>query len=195
MVPSDPSPHRTATQWKAEGPALRFHIGLEDVDDLKADLAAGFDRLNRAPHRFFKPGAVNRTVRIRTGNKITPFRLSLTRLATTEGAGDAMTLFAPENRDLTPRHARIWAAWEIVYTIVDFAAAFLFVVGSVFFFYASLTYWGTWMFLVGSVCFALKPTIRLVRELQYLAMGDVADVAARLSEETEPGSAQGGGGS
>ena len=52
------------------------------------------------------------------------------------------------------------------------------------------------MFLVGSVCFALKPTIRLVRELQYLAMGDVADVAARLSEETlEPGSAQGGGGS
>ena len=51
-----------------------------------------------------------------------------------------MTLFAPENRDLTPRHARIWAAWEIVYTIVDFAAAFLFIVGSVFFFYASLTY-------------------------------------------------------
>lgn len=91
-----------------------------------------------------------------------------------------MTLFAPENRTRTPRHARIWAAWEIVYTIVDFAAALLFVIGSVFFFYASLTYWGTWMFLVGSVCFALKPTIRLVRELQYLAMGDVEDVAVRL---------------
>jgi len=93
-----------------------------------------------------------------------------------------MTLFAPENRTRTPRHARIWAAWEIVYTIVDFAAAFLFITGSVFFFYASLTYWGTWMFLVGSVCFALKPTIRLVRELQYLAMGDVEDVAAHLRE-------------
>lgn len=93
-----------------------------------------------------------------------------------------MTLFAPENRTRTPRHARIWAAWEIVYTVVDFAAAFLFIIGSVFFFYASLTYWGTWMFLVGSVCFALKPTIRLIRELQYLAMGDVEDVAARLQE-------------
>jgi len=46
VVPSDPTPHRTATTWNAEGPALRFHIGLEDVDDLKADLAAGFECLN-----------------------------------------------------------------------------------------------------------------------------------------------------
>jgi cystathionine beta-lyase len=30
-----------------EGPLLRLHIGLEDVDDLKADLASGFERLNR----------------------------------------------------------------------------------------------------------------------------------------------------
>ncbi len=30
-----------------EGPLVRLHIGLEDVDDLKADLAAGFERLNR----------------------------------------------------------------------------------------------------------------------------------------------------
>jgi cystathionine beta-lyase len=28
-----------------EGPLLRLHIGLEDVDDLKADLAAGLERL------------------------------------------------------------------------------------------------------------------------------------------------------
>jgi hypothetical protein len=93
-----------------------------------------------------------------------------------------MRFFDPANRSRTPRHARIWAAWEIVYPVVDFAAAFLFIVGSVFFFYASLTYWGTWMFLVGSVCFALKPTIRLVRELQYLVIGDVEEVAARLPE-------------
>jgi cystathionine beta-lyase len=31
-----------------EGPMLRLHIGLEDVDDLKADLAAGLERLRRA---------------------------------------------------------------------------------------------------------------------------------------------------
>ena len=30
---------------KLEGPLIRLHIGLENVDDLKADLAAGFERL------------------------------------------------------------------------------------------------------------------------------------------------------
>ena len=34
-----------ATRWQEAGPALRFHIGLEAVDDLKADLAAGFERM------------------------------------------------------------------------------------------------------------------------------------------------------
>jgi cystathionine beta-lyase len=36
--------HRTFPN-KLEGPLLRLHIGLENVEDLKADLAAGFDRL------------------------------------------------------------------------------------------------------------------------------------------------------
>jgi cysteine-S-conjugate beta-lyase len=31
-----------------EGPLIRLHIGLEDVDELKADLAEGFDRLREA---------------------------------------------------------------------------------------------------------------------------------------------------
>lgn len=38
-------PHRSATTWQAEGPALRLHIGLEHPDDLKRDLDAGFNRL------------------------------------------------------------------------------------------------------------------------------------------------------
>ena len=41
-------PHRTATAWTAQGPALRLHIGLEHPDDLIADLDAGFSRLNAA---------------------------------------------------------------------------------------------------------------------------------------------------
>jgi cystathionine beta-lyase len=45
VVPFDPRPNRTATAWTADGPALRFHIGLDDPEDLKADLAAGFERL------------------------------------------------------------------------------------------------------------------------------------------------------
>lgn len=44
VIPFDPTSYRTATRWQAEGPALRFHIGLEDVEDLKADLEAGFAR-------------------------------------------------------------------------------------------------------------------------------------------------------
>ena len=46
ILPFDPSAYRSATTWPMEGPALRLHIGLEDVEDLKADLAAGFARLS-----------------------------------------------------------------------------------------------------------------------------------------------------
>lgn len=45
VIPFDPRPYRTATNWTASGPALRFHIGLEDTADLKADLERGFLRL------------------------------------------------------------------------------------------------------------------------------------------------------
>jgi cysteine-S-conjugate beta-lyase len=45
IIPFDPSSYRTATAWKEPGPALRLHIGLEDVDDLKADLSSGFERM------------------------------------------------------------------------------------------------------------------------------------------------------
>ena len=43
-LPIDPEKLRTATQWGAEGPAVRLHIGLEDPDDLIEDLAAGLAR-------------------------------------------------------------------------------------------------------------------------------------------------------
>jgi cysteine-S-conjugate beta-lyase len=48
ILPFDPSTYRSATTWQVEGPALRLHIGLEDVEDLKADLDAGFARLAAA---------------------------------------------------------------------------------------------------------------------------------------------------
>jgi cystathionine beta-lyase len=38
-------PHRTATVWEDNGPCLRLHIGLEDPDDLIADLKDGFAAL------------------------------------------------------------------------------------------------------------------------------------------------------
>jgi cystathionine beta-lyase len=48
VIPFDCRDYRTATAWDAAGPTLRFHIGLEDTDDLKADLDAGFARLRGA---------------------------------------------------------------------------------------------------------------------------------------------------
>ncbi len=46
VIPFDCSSYRTATKFNPPGPALRFSIGLEDPEDLKADLAARFERLN-----------------------------------------------------------------------------------------------------------------------------------------------------
>ena len=41
-VPTDMVRTATSTDW--EGPLIRLHIGLEDPDDLIADLAAGLER-------------------------------------------------------------------------------------------------------------------------------------------------------
>ena len=48
VVPFDPSSYRTATKWQGSGTGLRFHIGLEDLGDLKRDLEAGLARLTAA---------------------------------------------------------------------------------------------------------------------------------------------------
>ena len=41
----DDSTPRTVTQWPAENWIMRIHAGLEDADDLIADLEAGFERM------------------------------------------------------------------------------------------------------------------------------------------------------
>ena len=46
ILPVDPRPIRTATVWNEPGQVLRVHAGLEDIDDLIADLGAGLDRLS-----------------------------------------------------------------------------------------------------------------------------------------------------
>ena len=48
IIQFDCSDYRSATSWAPEGPALRLHIGLEHVDDLKADLERGFAAFNAA---------------------------------------------------------------------------------------------------------------------------------------------------
>jgi cystathionine beta-lyase len=47
-IPFDCTPYRTATRWEPGGPTVRFHIGLEAVEDLIADLERGFAALKAA---------------------------------------------------------------------------------------------------------------------------------------------------
>jgi cystathionine beta-lyase len=47
-IPFDCEPYRTATKWMPGGPTLRLHIGLEGVEDLKADLERGLAAFNAA---------------------------------------------------------------------------------------------------------------------------------------------------
>ena len=55
-IPFDCTNIRTATRWAPGGPTVRFHIGLEAVEDLIADLERGFAALADAarlePVRF-----------------------------------------------------------------------------------------------------------------------------------------------
>jgi cystathionine beta-lyase len=45
IIPTYPERTRTVTPWNAGGPCLRLHVGLEDPDDLVADLQDGLQRL------------------------------------------------------------------------------------------------------------------------------------------------------
>jgi cystathionine beta-lyase len=47
-IPCDVAAYRTATCWTAEGPLIRLHIGLEDPDDLIADLNQALERISSA---------------------------------------------------------------------------------------------------------------------------------------------------
>jgi cystathionine beta-lyase len=47
-IPFDCAPTRSATRWTPGGPTVRFHIGLEAVEDLIADLERGFAALAAA---------------------------------------------------------------------------------------------------------------------------------------------------
>jgi cysteine-S-conjugate beta-lyase len=48
VIPFDCTTARSVTEWTPGGPTVRFHIGLEDVDDLIEDLEQGFAALAAA---------------------------------------------------------------------------------------------------------------------------------------------------
>lgn len=93
-----------------------------------------------------------------------------------------MQLFRPENISKSLEHQRIYAIYELCYTALDFLAAFFFICGSILFFWSTTQYIATWLFVIGSVCFALKPAVRMMRELKYLRMGRIEELARREEE-------------
>ncbi|VAW20273.1 Cystathionine beta-lyase [hydrothermal vent metagenome] len=48
ILPVKLGANRTIVPWQSKNPLVRLHIGLEDIDDLKADLAAGLERYRAA---------------------------------------------------------------------------------------------------------------------------------------------------
>ncbi|KUP93323.1 YrhK family protein [Tritonibacter horizontis] len=89
-------------------------------------------------------------------------------------------LFDRDHQHGSAAKRRNYARFEIAYTFVDFGAALCFVLGSVFFFFDSLMTAGTWLFLIGSILFAAKPTIRLTRDIKLAAMGEDEALADRF---------------
>ncbi|MFQ4149250.1 YrhK family protein [Arthrobacter sp. LAPM80] len=80
------------------------------------------------------------------------------------------TLHAARN---TPALAKLHATIELICTVVDFAAASLFIAGNILFLTPSAMTPALWCFLIGSVCFAFKPTLRLIRHCRYLKLDKI----------------------
>ncbi|MCR8724276.1 YrhK family protein [Frigidibacter sp. ROC022] len=88
-------------------------------------------------------------------------------------------LFLHRNRERSHASRRLYARFELIYTAVDFMAAFCFLIGSFLFFSAETQYAATWLFVIGSLAFAAKPTLRMIREIRLYRMGDMDDLAQR----------------
>ena len=76
-----------------------------------------------------------------------------------------MRSFDPRRATASPRHAEVAGRYQTVYTLVDFAAAVSFVIGSAFFFYDNLTLAADWLFLAGSFLFAVRPTVTVAQQI------------------------------
>ena len=73
-------------------------------------------------------------------------------------------MFDPRLHSASDAHIRLYGFYEKLYTVIDLVAALCFVIGSVMFFSEAWMIPGTWLFLLGSLCFAAKPLVRFLRE-------------------------------
>lgn len=55
--------------------------------------------------------------------------------------------------------------YEVVSIVNDLLIGTWFIIGSVFFFYDALVYYGTWLFVLGSIEMLIRPIIRFTRRV------------------------------
>ena len=91
-----------------------------------------------------------------------------------------MSFFERDRGIRTPGQRKLYALYELAYTLIDVSAALLFLIGSIMFFDKSLEHPAIWCFVIGSVFFAFKPILRIVRELHLASEGDYDDLAQRF---------------
>ncbi|MBB4051674.1 hypothetical protein GGR20_001310 [Devosia subaequoris] len=80
-----------------------------------------------------------------------------------------------------PSQRKLYALYELTYTLIDVSAALLFLVGSIMFFYDSLEIPAIWCFVIGSALFAFKPILRIIREIHLASRGDFEGLAQRFN--------------
>lgn len=93
-----------------------------------------------------------------------------------------MPLFHQKNRTRSDRTRKVYAAYELVHTVVSFLAAICFVVGSILFLWPAFETQAIWLFIVGSAFFLAKPALRLCREVHLLRIGDLDTLADRAPD-------------
>jgi|GEM_PF-2859958 len=83
------------------------------------------------------------------------------------------------------RVQRLHDLYAFIHLVVDFMAGLTFVVGSVLFFWPSTEVPGIWLFVVGSILFTVKPSVRLAHMFHDRATR--RSLGRALSEEARAG--------
>lgn len=67
--------------------------------------------------------------------------------------------------DFEHKKVAIHERYEWLHIINDLMLGIWFVTGSIMFFYGSLTYWGTWLFVAGSAQMLIGPVLKIAHKL------------------------------
>ena len=70
------------------------------------------------------------------------------------------------------RHGALYGHYQTVYDSVDALAAIAFIIGSALFFSEATKTAATWLFLAGSIFFAVRPLVHLARDVHLSRLPD-----------------------